>query len=236
MSPPRSVIPPSWINPKSTASVVLFVVMCLVLWPKSDHSPSPAEEAGYRVAKRLPSLRRENAQTLRDLEAAKQATDLQYAQSRQTIGVLGARIQNFDSIAGSVYTTATVDSLQIPTLGPTFQGDTLIPLRVVRQRIAVFLDTLNVELATLQGAVMIERGRASLAITSLQATIAAQDTVITGLRSELGRTRKPWYIRARGGVVAMGAGVGCGTATYFLAGPLGAVGGAILCSAIAGVR
>jgi len=236
-SPPRlNTTLPSWITPKSLAVTAgLIVVIGLLLWPKAGHSPSPAEEAGYRVAKRLPSLRRENAEALRALEASRAATDAQYRKTVTHIQRQAERILNFTG-PGSSATVATVDSLQIPTLGPTFPGDTLIPLRVVREHVTVLLDTVMQDVANLHAAVMIERGRASLANQNLHATIAAQDTIIVGLRAELTRKVPPWYRRASKGVVAMGAGVACGAATYVALGPVGAVGGAVLCSAIAGVR
>lgn len=229
----RTIPIPRWITPKRLALASLFAVMALLFWPDSAHAPSAAEEAGYRVAKRLPSLRRQNAETLRALEAAKLATDAQLSKSKLRISTAAARIQNLVDSASSV----SVDTVtNTATLGPVFPNDTLIPVRVVRVKVAEFMDALGSEIATLEGAVMMERGRASLAIQSLQATIAAQDTIITGLRAELTRKVPPWYKRASKGVVAMGAGVGCGAATYVLLGPAGGIGGAVLCSAIAGVR
>jgi len=229
------IVLPTWISPRALAFLGLFVVMALLLWPDSSHEPTPAELAGYRVAKRLPSLRRENAETLRELEGAKQATDLQYAQSRHTIAVLSRDILDFRISDSSVVTTATLVG-DTPVLGPVIAGDTLIPLRVIRLRVEEFTLQIQREVSDIQGALMIERGRASFAILSLQATMAAQDTIISGLRSELGRKVKPWYTRASKGVVAMGAGVACGSATYVILGPVGAIGGAVLCSAIAGIR
>ena len=234
----KPVVLPSSISPKSLAFAGLFVVMALLLWPDSSHEPSLAEIAGHRVAKRLPSLRRENAERLRELEAAKQATDLQLGQSRKTIAVLSRDILDFSNptdSTSSVSTTATLVG-DTPVLGPVIAGDTLIPLRVIRLRVEEFTLQIQRELSDIQAVLMIERGRAALAIASHQNVIMSQDTIITGLRSELGRKVKPWYKRASRGVVAMGAGVGCGSATYVLAGPLAAVGGAVLCSAIAGVR
>jgi len=224
-----------FLTPFRLAIAGLCLVLAWLLWPRQAPDTT-VEDNGYRVAKRLPTLRRQNAEALRALEAARAATDAQYRKTVTHIQRQAESVMRFEGLA-RVDTATDVRLSHIKGAVKVYaDGDTLIPLRVVREHVTGLLDTVMQDVANLHAAVMIERGRASLANQNLQATIAAQDTVIQGLRSLVKRTNKPWYKRAIRGVEDAAAGVICGSLGYVVGGPLPAVGFGVACAAISGVR
>lgn len=219
---------PPWLSLPRLAMAGLCVVVGVLLWPKSDHPPNPAIENGYRVARRLPSLRRETAERLRAWEAETLATNAKLADANR-------RLLRVRADTSWLALPVAVDSSPRVVMGGPLPSDTLIPLRLARGKVQEIADSANVIIGSLVGAIEIERGRASLAIQSLQRTVAAQDTIISGLRSELGRARKPWYVRAARGVEAFAVGSACGGLGYIAFGPLGALGAAVGCAAVDGI-
>ena len=233
MNLPVSIPRPSWLTLPRLALAGIFVIIAVVVWPKSGHPPDPAVENGYRVARRLPSLRRETAERLRAYERAQLTTNDKLRESRRRLGAVTTAIGNSFEAVPAVPLRSLPDSVVV--VGHPQAGDTLVLLPIARAKLHELADSANAMMGTLIGAVEIERGRVSLVMQSYQMTIAAQDTVIAGLRAELQRKGRPWYIRASRGVEALGVGAACGGLGYLGFGPLGALGAAVACAAIDGV-
>lgn len=211
------------LTPKRIAAIALAVLalglIVALLRPRSPVDDAVARN-GYRVARQLPSLRRETAERLRALEAASAATARAVAHAR-------TRLRPPPIVPDSVVADTGVRIV----VGPVLPTDTLIPLRLAREKLQEFADSASAWVAGIDAAITLERGRASLAILSLQRTIAIQDTVIAELRKQ-----PSWYRRASRGVEAMVVGVACGGAGYVLGGPLGGIGAGLACAALDGLR
>ncbi len=232
MNLPVSIPRPSWLTLPRLALAGIFVIIAVVVWPKSGHPPDPAVENGYRVARRLPSLRRETAARLRAYEAETLQTNAASRNARATLRTL--RTVAAAPLPEPAHVLASLPD-SVVVVGHPQVGDTLVLLSVVRERMQYVVDTAEALVTNLIGRVEIERGRVSLVMQSYQRTIAAQDTVIAGLRAELQRKGRPWYIRASHGVEALGVGSACGGLGYIAFGPLGALGAAVACAAIDGM-
>ncbi len=220
---------PPWLTLTRLAMAGLCVVVGVLLWPKSDHLPNPAIENGYRVARRLPSLRRETAERMRAYEAAQLTTNDKLAEARRRLSALRASVPTFVALP------VEADTVPRLVMGNPQPGDTLIPLRLARAKLQEVVDSADAMLSNIAASLTLERGRVSLVMQSYQRTIAAQDTVIAGLRAEVERRSRPWYVRAVRGVEALGVGAACGGLGYIAFGPLGALGSAVACAAIDGV-
>lgn len=220
---------PPWLTLPRLAMAGLCVVVGVLLWPKSDHLPNPAIENGYRVARRLPSLRRETAERMRAYEAAQLTTNDKLAEARRRLSALRASVPTFVALP------VEADTVPRLVMGNPQPGDTLIPLRLARAKLQEVVDSADAMLSNIAASLTLERGRVSLVMQSYQRTIAAQDTVIAGLRAEVERRSRPWYVRAVRGVEALGVGAACGGLGYIAFGPLGALGSAVACAAIDGV-
>ncbi len=214
-------------RPFRLAVAVLVIVGTWLLWPTPAPEPSAVEMNGWRVAKRQANERRVAAEREREWEAKQRATDAARADTRRRIRTA---VPTFDTLP------ARVDSAPRVIVGDVLPGDTLIALRVVRRDIGVFLDSTLSAVSSLEAAVMLERGRASLTIRALQTVIASQDTVNAGLKAELRRKTIPVYRRALRGVENAVAGLACGGAGYVLGGPIAGVGAGVVCAAVSGIR
>lgn len=223
---------PAWFTKARLALAALCVIVSILVWPKSDHSPDPAVENGYRVAKRLPSLRRETAERMRAYEAETLRTNAVAGQARHRLQAVTTAIGNSFGAVPAVPLRSLPDSVVV--VGHPQVGDTLVLLPIARAKLQELADSANAMMGNLIGAVEIERGRVALVMQSYQRTIAAQDTVIAGLQAEL-RKRPPFWLRGLRGVEALGVGAACGGLGYIAFGPLGALGAAVACAAIDGV-
>ena len=213
---------PTWLDaPRLLLGVGAFVLLW-AWWPESRQL-DPAIENGVRAAKAAIVYRK----------AALAAQVAYVAATKQTDSVRRAareRVTFLPVIRDTV--TALVEGH--PVLGPHTESDTLMALPLVRARLMELRDTAVAAIASLDAAMMVERGRASLAIQNLQALVAAQDTVILGLKAQVAQ-RPNVLQRAVRGVTHAAAGVAGGAVGYVLGGPIAGLGGAILASAVAGV-
>lgn len=219
---------PAWLDAPRLLLVAGGVVVLWAWWPES-RQPDPAIENGVRAAKAAIVYRKTADRMLIAYDLSKKQTDSVRRAARN-------RLETFDVAAAQTITrgqpVVLVDGH--PILGPHAESDTLMALPLVRARLMELRDTAVAAIASLDAAMMVERGRASLAIQNLQALVAAQDTVISGLRASLNQ-RPNVFQRAVRGVTHMAAGVAGGAVGWTLGGPLAGLGGAILASAVAGV-
>lgn len=213
---------PAWLTAPRLLLVAGGVVVLWAWWPESRHE-DPAIENGWKAAKSAIAHRHAAEAAVVALAQAQRATDA---------AVRAAK--------GRVEYVPRTDTLAVvladghPILGPHADTDTLMALPLVRARLMELRDTAVAAIASLDGAMQVERGRASLAIQQLEATVAAQDTVILGLKAQVAQ-RPNVLQRAVRGVTHAAAGVAGGAVGYVLGGPLAGLGGAILASAVAGV-
>lgn len=210
---------------------VFLVVTILLAWLIAPafrvEPPDPAIENGIRAAKSAIRHRQLATAALAGRDSAIRDTDAAFRLAR-------ARLREF-RFAPVESLTVQMDSSPRPIVGSVIEGDTLISLRLARIKVVEIVATADSLITGLQAVVMVERGRSSLAIQHLEATIAAQDTVIAGLKAEIRAKTKPWYRRAVSGVVHATAAATCGTAGYVLGGPVGGIGSAVTCAALAGI-
>lgn len=211
---------------RAAIALLVLVAVWLVWPPPVDEALARAEANGYRAARRAAVHRNLAAVALARRDSAIRATDTSLRRLR-------ARLAAPTVLPPT--DTVWLDSLPRPVVGEVTPTDTLIAIRLVRLRWNAFVDTLNADLATLEAAVTLERGRSSLVIQHLQAALAAQDTVVAALRAQVQQARRPWYRRVRGGVEHWVAGMACGSAGYVLAGPVGGLGAGLVCAGLAGV-
>lgn len=214
---------------KQTALAFLVIVGAFLLWPRSDDTDlRRAEENGYRAARKAQMHRTLAAVALARRDSAIRSTDARFAAARARLNAF--RFVPVESL------TVQIDSNPRPIVGPFADGDTLISLRLARLKVIEVVNTADSLITGLQAVVMLERGRSSLAIQHLEATIANQDTVIRSLSAQLKAKHRPWYRRAASGVEHAVTGALCGAAGYVLAGPVGGIGSAVVCAAVSGVR
>lgn len=220
------------IRPKVIAGCVLALVILALAWPPSiDPAIARAEETGYRAARSAIYHRQLAEVALDSLVSARLATNRTAEASRRRVDSAGAAASRFEGLP--VLPPGSGSSL--PVLGDVFPTDSLVAVRIARQRVQMVIDTANAAITSLQMAMELERGRASVAIQQFQATIVAQDTVIESYKVRLAAARKPWYVRAARGVEHGAAAAACGGAGYVLGGPLVGIGTGVACAAIAGV-
>lgn len=213
---------PAWLTAPRLLLVAGGVVVLWAWWPES-RQPDPAIENGVRAAKAAIVYRKTADRLLVAYDLSKKQTDSVAKLAR-------ARVTLLPVMRDTV--TALVEGH--PVLGPHAESDTLMALPLVRARLMELRDTAVAAIASLDGAMQMERGRASLAIQNLQALVAAQDTVILGLKAQVAQ-RPNVLQRAVRGVTHAAAGVAGGAVGYLLGGPIAGIGGAILASAVAGV-
>jgi hypothetical protein len=207
-------------------------VLALLFWPRAaDPALAIAEANGYKAAKSAIVHRQLAAQMLAGWESAERETDEAIKLGKAALRRTHAQVIAFDG-------RVALDSTPRIVVGQPVPGDTLVPMPMVRARIQWLMDTATTVIASLEMAIEVERGRASLAVMHLQATIAAQDTVILGLRAELKRKARPWYVRAGRGVEHAGTGAACAVIGYVFGGPFAVVSSitsGVGCAALSGV-
>lgn len=219
------------IRPRVIAYTLLALVLAWLAWPREALAPDPAIKNGYRAALAAYANRRRAELALDSLALARRTTD-------RVLQRAAATIRDLQIIALDAPTLGAVrvDSEPRLVVGPHTPTDTLVALPLARAKVAEVIDSARVLLMGLEAVVLIERARADSVIAAFQRTLAAQDSVIVGLRSELRSARKPWPVRAVRGVEHAAAGIACGGAGYLLGGPAGGLGGFVVCAAVAGVR
>ena len=216
-------------KPQHLALAVLVIVGAFLLWPRPGNVDlQRAQDVGYRAARKAQMHRTLAAVALARRDSAIRTTDARFQSARATLNAF--RRVPVESL------TVQIDSSRRPIVGPFADGDTLISLRLARFRVIQIVNTADSLITDLQGVVMLERGRASLAIQHLQATIAQQDTVIQSLHAQLQAKHRPWYRKAASGVEHAVTGALCGAAGYVLAGPVGGLSAGAVCAAVSGVR
>jgi hypothetical protein len=217
---------------RHAAYALILAVFALLFWPRdADPALAIAEANGYKAAKSAIVHRQLAAQMLEGWESAERETDAAIKAGKASLN--RARIQ-----AITFAEPLTLDSAPRLIVGDAQPGDTLVPLPMVRERMQWLMDTASTVIASLEMAIEMERGRASLAVMHLQATIAAQDTVIIGLKAELQRKAKPWYVRATRGVEHAGTGAACAAVGFVLGGPfavISSITSGIGCAALSGI-
>ena len=212
----------AWITVPRLLLVAGALVFTALVWPESGQS-DPMQDAGVRAAKAALRYRKAAEADKRELAEARKRIDSAFSYTRRQIMSM--------ALARRIDTVPVVLVDGHPIMGPHAETDTLMALPYVRGLLAELRDTALVGLASVEETMQVERGRASLAIQHLEATVANQDTVIAALKA----ARVPWPTRAIRGVEHLGAGVGLGAVGYVIGGPLAGLGGAILGAAIGGV-
>jgi hypothetical protein len=189
-----------------------------------------AQELGYRASRRAAFRRNLARVAAESLHAAKARSDSTYAHET-------ARLRRVAASALSGL-EAHIDSTPRVIVGPASVSDSLVALPVARAALQALADSSLAAMERMRAAALQERGRASLVILNLEATVAAQDTVIQAKTAELAAVRKErpnLFRRAAGGVTHLLAGGACGAVGYIAAGPMIGAGAAVACSAIAGI-
>lgn len=223
---------PSWLTIPRLALAGLVAVLLILAAPafrRTDPDVALAERNGYIAARSAIRHRQLATVALARLDTAKSRTDAGFRSAADRLKQTEAAFMA--ALTGPV----VIDSEPHPILGPHLETDTLMALPQVRLEIGAVLDTARLIIDNLQGMMMIERGRASLAISHLEAAIIAQDTVILGLRATIQKNQKSVWRRASGGVITSIVAVSCGGAGYLIAGPIAGIGAGALCAAAAGV-
>lgn len=211
--------------------VVVLSLALAVAWlatpaPDADRL-TRAEIAGYR-ATRHAAMRRMLAQLALDsLHSAQRGTDAAHARA---VARLKAEAQR--AIDGLTPTTST-------TMTPmTTDGDTLVPLPLVRVAIRHLADSAQALIDGLVAQQNRERNAARTAILRLQETLAYQDTVIAAKTDQIAalqHTQAGPLRRALAGMAHAGAGIACGATGWALMGPLAGLGAGAVCAAVAGM-
>jgi hypothetical protein len=213
-------------KPRHLAYALIIAALALLFWPRdsSDASDISAEN-GVKAARSAIYHRQMAAEAVTQLVAARLQTERALVRAVARVDSAGARAVRFDG-------PVVLDSTPRIVVGGPVPGDTLVPLRLARERIDMVVTEARFAIASLDEAMQVERARADSAIGHLQRAVAAQDTVIASLR-------RPWYKRAVSGVEHAGTGAACAAAGFILGGPWAvpvSITSGVVCAAISGVK
>lgn len=215
------------------ALYALAGVSLFLLWPRASN------DAELREAQRLGEKAARSAIYHRQMATA--AVDSLVAQKYRTDAVIKLANSRISAVSRTAFDSLPVSgavSLQgttLPIMGDPQPTDTLVPLRLARLKVREVADTANAVIASIEQAVMGERGRAANAIRHLEATILAQDTVIQSLTRQFKKSKVGVFTRAARGVEAAVVGATCSGLGWIAFGPPGLLLG-LPCAALDGIR